>query len=75
VKLDHQPTLPNVIFKQSQNVASDNMMLTLVPEVYFSSPLPRENNKNKHLEPGYMMLDYTVSTGIFKHACISYEKI
>jgi hypothetical protein len=27
--------------------------LTLVPEVYFSSPLRNENNKNKPLEPGY----------------------
>jgi hypothetical protein len=26
---------------------------TLVPEVYFSSPLRNENNKNKPLEPGY----------------------
>jgi hypothetical protein len=25
---------------------------TLVPEVYFSSPLRNENNKNKPLEPG-----------------------
>jgi hypothetical protein len=25
---------------------------TLVPEVYFSSPLRNENNKNKSLEPG-----------------------
>jgi hypothetical protein len=26
--------------------------ITLVPEVYFSSPLRNENNKNKPLEPG-----------------------
>jgi hypothetical protein len=26
---------------------------TLVPEVYFSTPLRNENNKNKPLEPGY----------------------
>jgi hypothetical protein len=29
---------------------------TLVPEVYFSSPLRNENNKNKSLEPGYHWL-------------------
>jgi hypothetical protein len=28
---------------------------TLVPEVYFSSPLRNENNKNKPLEPGYWL--------------------
>jgi hypothetical protein len=31
--------------------------VTLVPEVYFSSPLRNENNKNKPLEPGYEKVD------------------
>jgi hypothetical protein len=29
-----------------------SILATLVPEVYFSSPLRNENNKNKPLEPG-----------------------
>jgi hypothetical protein len=33
-------------------------MITLVPEVYFSSPLRNENNKNKSLEPGYLKERY-----------------
>jgi hypothetical protein len=32
-------------------------IFTLVPEVYFSSPLRKENNKNKPLEPGYAILN------------------
>jgi hypothetical protein len=32
-----------------------HIITTLVPEVYFSSPLHNENNKNKPLEPGYII--------------------
>jgi hypothetical protein len=38
--------------KFKKKVKTDLPYLTLVPEVYFSSPLRKENNKNKPLEPG-----------------------
>jgi hypothetical protein len=32
------------------------LFVTLVPEVYFSSPLRNKNIKNKPLEPGYLFV-------------------
>jgi hypothetical protein len=34
--------------------------VTLVPEVYFSSALRNENNKNKPLDPGYKFVGLSI---------------
>jgi hypothetical protein len=47
------PNIFNDINIYKLNVYAEHMAInTLVPEVYFSSALRNENNKNKPLEPG-----------------------
>jgi hypothetical protein len=41
----------------------NSVVCTLVPEVYFSSPLRNEINKNKPLEPGYVVCGPVCNNG------------
>jgi hypothetical protein len=47
-------SLLSQFYKRGKFLTFKNFMhkITLVPEVYFSSPLRNENTKNKSLEPG-----------------------